>query len=212
MVKTKIFSIDPGQINGEKNAAIARILRNDGVIAYPTDTFYGLGANCYSESAVKKVFVLKGRDPSKPLPVVISDRKMLAGLVEEIPPLFEMLADKFWPGPLTLVLRASKSLPSVVLGGTGSIGVRYPDFPWLQALVREAKFPLTATSANLSNSNEINDPSRLVQEFAGKIDLIVDGGPVPACLPSTVLDLTSGKVSVLREGAVPASALGKFLK
>ncbi len=212
MIKTEIISIDPKRIEKDKIDTIVAFLNNDGVIAYPTDTFYGLGVNCYSEKAVKKIFDLKGRDTTKALPVVISGRSMLQDLVESIPFSFEPLAENFWPGPLTLIFKASERLPGIVSGGSKTIGVRWPDFVWLQALIRRAGFPLTATSANLSEEKEIIDPSRLAEEFEGKIDLIVDGGPAPGGKPSTVVDISSGGLSILREGAIPSSAFRRFQK
>lgn len=212
MIKTKIISIDSERIEEDKIETIVAFLNNNGVIAYPTDTFYGLGVNCYSEKAVKKIFDLKGRETTKALPVVISGRSMLNDLVESIPPSFEPLAENFWPGPLTLIFRASGRLSGIVSGGSKTIGVRWPDFVWLQALIRRAGFPLTATSANLSGDKEISDPSHLVEEFEGKIDLIVDGGPAPGGEPSTVVDISSGGLSVVREGVIPASALRRYQK
>lgn len=211
MVKTENISIDPKRIDVGKIGMIVSCLKKEGVIAYPTDTFYGLGVNCYSKEAVEKVFILKGRDMSKPLPVVISDLKMLPGLVENFPVVFESLADSFWPGPLTLIFRASDRVPGAVLGGAKTIGVRYPDFSWLQALIHEAGFPLTATSANLSAQDEIRDVRRIIEEFYGKIDMIVDGGPAPGSKPSTVVDISSGRLAILREGAIPASAFQSYL-
>jgi len=211
MTETKIISIHPQRIEDKKIEKIAVVLKKNGVVAYPTDTFYGLGANCSSDEAVKKIFVLKGREMSKPLPVIISDLSMLPDLVEEIPTVFERLAESFWPGPLTLIFRASGRMTGIVSGGTGTIGVRLPDFPWLLALIRRAGFPLTATSANLSKEKEIRDPRDLIREFAGKIELIVDGGLAPESKPSTVVDITSGKVDILREGAVPSSVLRRYI-
>ena len=212
MIKTEIISIDPKRIEKDKIETIVAFLNNDGVIAYPTDTFYGLGVNCYSEKAVKKIFDLKGRDTTKALPVVISGRSMLQDLVGSIPFAFEPLAENFWPGPLTLIFKASERLPGIVSGGSKTIGVRWPDFVWLQALIRRAGFPLTATSANLSEEKEIIDPSRLAEEFEGKIDLIVDGGPAPGGKPSTVVDISSDGLSILREGAIPSSAFRRYQK
>ena len=212
MIKTEIISIDPKRIEKDKIETIVAFLNNDGVIAYLTDTFYGLGVNCYSEKAVKKIFDLKGRDTTKALPVVISGRSMLQDLVGSIPFAFEPLAENFWPGPLTLIFKASERLPGIVSGGSKTIGVRWPDFVWLQALIRRAGFPLTATSANLSEEKEIIDPSRLVEEFEGKIDLIVDGGPAPGGKPSTVVDISSDGLSILREGAIPSSAFRRYQK
>lgn len=212
MSRTEVYSIDPGRIEEDKIEAISFFLKNDAVIAFPTDTFYGLGSSCYSRQAVERIFSLKARQSAKPLPLVISDFSMLLDVAGRIPPVFEPLAEEFWPGLLTLIFKASEKLPSIVTGGRGTVGVRFPDFAWLQALIRSAGFPLTATSANLSGGREISDPARLVQEFGGVIDLIVDGGRLPERKPSTVVDISSGGLSVVREGAIPASAFSKYQK
>ncbi|MBU1338398.1 MAG: threonylcarbamoyl-AMP synthase [Acidobacteria bacterium] len=209
MVKTRVVRTDrfmAGQMD-----EIAAVLRTGGVIVYPTDTFYGLGAGCYFERAIGKIYALKGREWKKPLSVVIADREMLETVTAFIPPGFSLLADEFWPGPLTVILDASPDLPKKLLGGGGRVAVRLPDFPWLRELIRTFGFPLTATSANLSGEEDISRPEDVRRIFDGRVDLIVDGGPTPGGRPSTVLDLTVNPPVVRREGAVPVQRLNTFL-
>jgi L-threonylcarbamoyladenylate synthase len=137
---------------------------------------------------------------------------MVQSLAVEIPSLFWVLTEKFWPGPLTLVLKASSDLPKEMIGPGESVGIRLPDVSWLQRLIDDVAFPITATSANISGENEINDSQRIKDIFCGKVDLIVDGGKTRGILPSTVVDLSSKKPKILREGAVPLSSLGKYLR
>ena len=210
-MKTEIIKVDTNRIKPDKFELIKTVLIKDGIMAYPTDTFYGLGVNCFSAVAIRKVYLLKRRDLSKPLSVIIADRDELKELVEDIPPIFESLSNEFWPGPLTMVFQASGKLPEILLGHSRSIGVRCPDSEWLRALVRYAGFPITATSANFSDREDATDPQCVREDFFGKIDLIVDGGKTPGFRSSTVIDISTGKVKILREGALPVSLFRKYL-
>jgi L-threonylcarbamoyladenylate synthase len=206
-VKTRTLKIDPAAVDARALADIARLLARDGVMAYPTETFYGLGAAAFSARAVSRVFKLKGRDPGKPLPLIASDLDMVGEIAGPLPPLFWTLAEEFWPGPLTLVLTASPALPDFLTGAGGTIAVRIPPLPWLRKLAYDISQPLTATSANLSGEPENSDPARVAAAFGGKIELIVDGGTTPGGAPSTLLDLTSPEPRILRQGAVPEARL-----
>jgi L-threonylcarbamoyladenylate synthase len=206
-VKTWTLRIDPAAVDARALADIASLLARDGVMAYPTETFYGLGAAAFSAKAVSRVFKLKGRDPGKPLSVIASDLDMVGEIAGALPPLFWTLAEEFWPGPLTLVLKASPALPDFLTGPGGSIAVRIPPLPWLRKLAYDISQPLTATSANLSGEPENSDPAGVVAAFGGKIELIVDGGTTPGGAPSTLLDLTSPEPRILRQGAVPEARL-----
>ena len=207
---TEILKINPGRVEAGQIKRIAGVLKKEGVIAYPTDTFYGLGASCFSEYAVRRIYQIKKRQPSKPLSILAADLEMVQKVAVNIPPLFRKVADTFWPGPLTLVLKASPELPKNLLGPGDSIGIRLPALLWLKKLVKEAGFPITATSANISGEGEIADAEKVMDYFCEKVDLFVDGGKLSATLPSTVIDLTSRKPEVLREGAVPFSRLKKY--
>lgn len=207
---TQIIKISPHLIEDKKIELIVRVLREEGIMAYPTDTFYGLGANCYLERALEKIYRLKRRKKAKPISLVISDRAMVNEVCVDIPPLFEALTKAFWPGPLTLVLKASGALPKILQSEQGSIGVRLPDFSWLRTVIRESGFPLTATSANISGEKEISQPEKIIEIFDGRVDLIVDGGETPGRLPSTVVDLTLTRPKILREGALPSSKFSEY--
>lgn len=136
---------------------------------------------------------------------------MVHSLAVEIPSLFWVLAERFWPGPLTLILKASSDLPREMLGPGESIGIRLPDISWIRGMITEADFPITATSANISGEKEIDDPKKIQDIFSGKVDLIVDGGKTGGILPSTVVDLSTSRPEILREGAVSRSELEKYL-
>ncbi|MFZ2053763.1 MAG: L-threonylcarbamoyladenylate synthase [Candidatus Aminicenantales bacterium] len=210
-MKTRVITIDIQSVGPETISEIVQVLRRDGVIVYPTDTFYGLGGNCLSQKALQKIFDVKRKPPSKGLPVLVSGLRMAEALVSECPPVFQALADRFWPGPLTLVLKAASHLPQELIGPKKTIGIRLPDIPWLQALIRETGVALVATSANISGEKEIDSAEEAIRMFKGKVECIVDGGRTPGGKPSTVMDLTEERPVLIREGVIDNKKLGKFL-
>ena len=212
MIKTRFIGIDPAGENADPVRAIAAALLEDAVAAYPTETFYALGAAAFSRRAVEKVYRLKSRDTGKPLSVIASDLDMVREISVSLPPSFRALAAEFWPGPLTLVLPAAARLPDFMLGPGRTIAVRIPPLPWLRALVREVGQPLTATSANLSGEKELAGPAEVAAVFQGKIDMIVDGGPAPGGAPSTIVDLTSPEPRILRLGKIPEARIRAILQ
>ena len=183
------------------------LLRNDGVLACPTETFYGLAADALSARAVGRVFEIKGREFRKPLPLLIGNAGQLPPLVRHVPPVARALMEAFWPGPLTLVLKAAGHLPDELVGPERTIGVRLPNLAWLRELVRSAGFPVVATSANLSGGKEIDSGEAAVRQFKDKADLIVDGGKTTGGSPSTVVDLITDRPVIRREGAIPRPVL-----
>jgi L-threonylcarbamoyladenylate synthase len=197
--------------NERAYAAVSRVLSLGGVIAFPTDTFYGLGALAFSGKGIKRVYRLKRRDEGKPLSVVISDMRMARDISSSLPPLFITLGREFWPGPLTLIVKTRPIFPEQMLGPGGTLGMRIPDVSWLRNLVRRLGAPLTATSANISGEGEISEPEKIIKAFRGKVDGIIDGGRTPGGWPSTVVDLSSKIPRVLRDGGVPASLVAKYL-
>ena len=180
------------------------IFKNGGVIAYPTETFYGLGADPFNEKAVKRLFSLKGREKGKPIPLIIKDRAMLDAVAETVPPAAERLMKKYWPGPLTIIFKASRRLPSSVTGSTGPIGVRVSSGAAAKLLMNALSSPLTATSANPSGSPASASAKQVVDYFNGNIDLLIDGGTLQGSRGSTVVDVTGGEPRIVREGEVPS--------
>jgi L-threonylcarbamoyladenylate synthase len=210
-MKSLIAKTGPDEVNAVLIETVGNILLDDGVMAYPTETFYGLGAVCFSEKGVRRIYRLKKRDAAKPLSLIVSDLDMVSEIAAQPPPVFLRLAGEFWPGPLTLVLKAAPSFPKESAGPGGTIAVRIPPMAWLRRLVHEIGSPITATSANVSGKKEISDPEDVIREFEGKVDVIVNGGKTPGGLASTIVDLTGNVPKILREGAVPHRALQPFL-
>lgn len=210
-MRTRVFRIDPSGPEEGLLRTVAEILAADGVMAYPTETFYGLGASLFSKKGVRRIFRLKERDAGKPLSLIVSDIDMIERIAAEPPPVFRLLAGDFWPGPLTLVLKASPSFPPDLAGPGHTVAVRIPPAAWLRGLVADIGLPVTATSANVSGEKDVSDPAEVVRLFDGKVDVIVDGGPTPGGLPSTIVDISGDRPRLLREGAVAASALSAYL-
>ena len=180
---------------------VKQCLAQGGVLAVGTESFYGLAANALDPLAVARVAKLKGREPDKPILVLISDRSHLKSLVEKISPAAEILMNRFWPGPLTLVFPARVGLPSPLVSHTFMVGVRLPALAALQSVLKESG-PLTGTSANRSGEPPACSALEVKKQLGGEIDLILDTGPSPGGLPTTVVSVDE-PITVLRPGLVP---------
>ena len=187
------------------------ILRGE-VAAFPTETFYGLGADAGNDEALQKIFQIKGREDNKPLLVLIAEREWLPGLVRSIPPVAARLMEKFWPGPLTLVFEASPELSILLTAGTGTVGVRISPHPVAQALVRAVGRAITATSANLSGHPSASVAAEVLRTIGNRVDAILDGGQTAGGLGSTVVDVSGASCRILRQGAVTRAELEPFFE
>ena len=198
--------------NGAEDIAEAvAALRRGEIIVFPTETLYGLGTDALNRSAVEELFQLKGRNSNNPIPVLVADEQMLLMLVAEISNSARKLLNHFWPGPLTLVLKARPGIPPPLLNARGGIGVRISSRPTATRLVQRLGRPITATSANPSG----HEPARTVDEakryFAGRVRLFVDGGMLASKKGSTVAEVSEDSVTILREGEIRASELESVL-
>jgi L-threonylcarbamoyladenylate synthase len=193
-------------------AKASQIILQGGVVAFPTETFYGLGADILDLKALQKVFQIKGREEHKALLLLIADRAWLPGLVKRIPPAAEHLIETFWPGPLTLVFDSSPQLPSILTANTGKVGVRISSHPVAQALVRAVGRAVTATSANVTGQPSASLASEVFQALGRQVDAILDGGKTVGGLGSTVLDVSGVLPKIIRQGVVSRKELASFLK
>jgi len=209
--QTIILRLRGDRLGARPTGRILRVLECGGILVYPTETFYALGAPADSEAGTGEIYRLKERDRGKPLPVAVADLPMARACADAPAAPFEELAREFWPGPLTLIVKARPGFPAAVLGPGGSIALRVPGRAWLRSLLARFGRPLTATSANISGQGEISRGDEAVRQFRGKVGLIVDGGKTPGGLPSTIVDLSASPPLVVRAGAVPADALAPFL-
>jgi L-threonylcarbamoyladenylate synthase len=198
----RVLRVDRERLAPDDLAEAARLLVAGGLVAFPTETFYGLGASALDPGAVARVFQAKGRPDDKPLLVLVATLAMARQLARAWPPAASRLADRHWPGPLTLVVPARRDLPAALTAGTGTLGVRIPGHPVARALVRAAGIPLTAPSANRHGAPPPRTAAEVVDGLGGGVDLVVDGGPTAGGVPSTILDVTGDRPRVLRPGAV----------
>ncbi len=187
------------------------LLKNGEVVAIPTETVYGLAASAFSPDAVEKIFKAKGRPQDNPLIVHISDFDDLAKITEEVPESAVKLAENFWPGPLTMILKKNDKIPLEVTAGLSTVAVRFPSHKYARAVIEAAGVPLAAPSANLSGKPSPTSAQHVMRDLAGKIPMIIDGGECEVGLESTVIDLTGEKPMLLRPGAVTLSELCRVL-
>jgi L-threonylcarbamoyladenylate synthase len=204
---TILLKIDPRRPDRQKIAAAVAVLKDGGVLAYPTETFYGLGADASNESAVETIFTIKGRAFDKPISVIIADEKSLDGLAADVPDGARELMKRFWPGPLTIVFKAAPFVSSRLTAKTGKIGVRVSSHPLAALLAGELGAPLTATSANLSGQDETISATDVKESLGDLPDMIIDAGETPGGSGSTILDVTVFPFRILREGTIPARNL-----
>ena len=208
-----IFKIDQSDPDPLIVSEIAGLLKSGAVIAFTTDTYYGLGADIYHEEAIKRTFQIKGRPHDRPILILISDREDFMPLIstKDIPVFAYRLMDEFWPGPLTIVFHASEGMSEVLTGSTGKIGIRLPAHPFCRSLVRELGRPLTATSANISDKPSLCNPSDVLDTIGDRIDALVDGGMTEGGALSTVIDATGAELQVIREGVISENHLREVL-
>ena len=206
-----IIKVDPNNIDKEEIKRAARIVQRGGVIAFPTDTFYALGVNPYDSKAVDKVFQLKKRKIVFPILLLISEVEDLKQIPIEPPPYFFPLAQRFWPGPLTMVVKVANRFPANLKGGGQTLGFRLPEAEIPRELVRQCGFPITGSSANISGQKSSCRVEEVVRQFVDKIDLIIDGGETRGIEGSTILDLSGSEPIILRKGDLPWQEIQKFL-
>ena len=178
------------------------VLRRGGLIGIPTDTVYGIAANALDEDAVDRVFRLKGREDTSPIPVLVGEVEDLFIYGRDVTDEAVALAEAFWPGQLTIVVRKSGSIPPVVSGGLDTVGLRIADHLVPRRLVSALGAPITATSANISGSESLTSALSVAEQLGASLDLVLDGGQLVASKPSTVIDATFRPARILREGAV----------
>jgi tRNA threonylcarbamoyl adenosine modification protein (Sua5/YciO/YrdC/YwlC family) len=205
------------KINSEKPEAsliryAAEQIRSGEILGMPTDTFYGLAADPFNLRAVERVYEIKSRSRHKPLSLLIESVDQAEELARPLPKEFYELARKFWPGPLTLIVKAASRLPLKVTANTGNVALRVPNSKIALSVIQTAAIPITATSANLSGASECTTAEAVRDQLQGRISIIVDGGMSPRDVASTIVDLTDEETrwQVMRVGAIPAQEISEF--
>ncbi len=206
-MNTEHIKITPGQDLSEALHLPAEIIRKGGLVAFPTETVYGLGANAFDPEASARIYAAKGRPSDNPLIVHIAEVSQLSLVTDTVPAKALRLAEAFWPGPLTMILPRKETVPKTTTGGLDTVAVRLPSHPVARALIKESGCLIAAPSANLSGRPSPTTAAHVREDMDGRIDCIVDGGPVSIGLESTIVDLTEDQPMILRPGYITKEAL-----
>lgn len=211
MKETKIVKVDPYEPEPRLIREAASVISRGGLVVFPTETVYGLGANAISEEAVRNIFEAKGRPTDNPIIVHIHDESWLSELVCDVPDRAWKLIKRFWPGPLTIVLKKSAKVPYITTAGLETVGIRMPSHPVANMLIRESGVPIAAPSANLSGSPSPTTFKHAFVDMYGRVDIIIDGGKTPIGVESTVIDVSVDPPELLRPGGISLEELRECL-
>lgn len=211
-IRTQILLVDPQYPAEEKIELAAQAIKSGKLVAFPTETVYGLGANAFDSRAVQRIFVAKGRPSADPLIVHLADKTDLNLVSKEIPGIAWSLAEKFWPGPLTLVLPKSDTIPLEITAGLNTVAVRVPAHPVALALLKQSGVPIAAPSANRFGHTSPTTARHVYDDLAGEVDIILDGGATRIGVESTVLDITQQPPRILRPGGITLEQLSALLE
>ena len=207
MRMSRIVTLQMSHVDSWPMAHVAGILKRGGVVAYPTETIYGLGVDAFNEIAIKRLLEIKGRPVAKPVSVLVEDTEMLRRVVARIPATAKSLMEKFWPGPVTMIFPASEAVPPILTAHTGTVGVRISPHPFVEQLFRFFNAPLTSTSANISGGSSLVEPEDIRRTFGGRIDLVISMPESMGGVRSTVIDVTGDRPKTVRTGAIDMTDL-----
>lgn len=208
---TRVIRVDPARPDIGLIRVAADIVKRGGVVAFPTETVYGLGADALSPEAVTKIFKAKERPPDNPIIVHVSGKGEVERLATEVPQKALDLMEKFWPGPLTIVLKAAKVVPRVTTGGLDTVAIRMPSHKVALTLIAESRTPIAAPSANIAGKPSPTTAEHVIEDLAGRIDFVLDAGPTTVGVESTVIDMTKNPPVILRPGGTTSEELRKVL-
>ncbi len=209
---SRIIEVDPENPDVEKLKEAAEVIRNGGLVVFPTETVYGLGANAFDEKACKKIFIAKGRPQDNPLIVHISSMDMLKDVASEVPKNALKFIERLWPGPLTVILRKKKGVPDVVTANLETVAVRMPSHPVARKLIELSQVPIAAPSANLSGKPSPTRFEHVLEDMNGRADVLINGGETPFGIESTIIDFTKDPPVLLRPGPLTPEQLSEIGK
>jgi len=200
------------QIKYEELKKVAEIIQNGGIGVFPTETVYGIGANCFDEDAIRRIYEVKERPYTKPLSVLVSDMKMIENVAKDITATEYKLMDAFFPGPFTIILKKKDNVPNILTANSDTIGVRMPDNEIALKLVEYTKNPIATPSANITGKASGTNIETIMKDFKGKIDFVIDGGESKIGIGSTIVKVVDGVPNILREGRITKADIDKVLK
>jgi L-threonylcarbamoyladenylate synthase len=206
-----VITIDPNNPDEQALHVAARIIMQGGIAIYPTETVYGIGVRFDDQQALQRLFELKNRDQHKPVLLLLSRADDLARISSQIPPETQILTERFWPGPLTLVVPAAENLSDLVTGGGQTVGCRVSSSPAAARLMSACGIPITSTSANLSGGANPTSISEISADILEKADIVIDAGPSPGSTPSTVYDISQKPFRLVRAGVIPETDITAVL-
>ncbi|WP_353093707.1 L-threonylcarbamoyladenylate synthase [Tissierella praeacuta] len=210
-METKIVKIDKNNVDKDLISEAVNIIKNSGIVAFPTETVYGLGANGFDESAIKKIFEAKGRPQDNPLILHVHSMEKVEELVEEVPDIARKCMEEFWPGPLTILFRRSNNVPDMITAGLDTVAIRMPEHRIALELIKMSDVPIAAPSANTSGRPSPTSADHVIEDLMNKVDMIIDGGDTGIGLESTVLDLSGDSPMILRPGGVTKEQLQRII-
>ena len=210
-METIIKKIDAANMTAEDFAEAAQLLRDGKLVAFPTETVYGLGGDAFDPTASARIYAAKGRPSDNPLIVHIADIAELAKLCREVPEEAYMLADRFWPGPLTMIMKKDECIPKETTGGLDTVAIRMPSHPIARRLIQETGLPIAAPSANASGRPSTTKAEHVIEDLSGRIEMIIDGGSSDIGLESTIVDLTVRPAQILRPGYITIEMLREVI-
>ena len=196
----------------EKIEEAAKIIKRGGIVIFPTETVYGIGANALNENAVKRIYEIKKRDFSKPISLLVSDFDMIEKVAKDITDIEYKIMKAFFPGPLTIILKKKDIIPDIVTAGSDTVGIRMPEGDTARELVKLAGVPIATPSANISGKKSGTNIKDIMNDFDGKVDLYIDGGESKLGIASTIVKIVDGKVHMVREGSISKEEIDSVLK
>lgn len=207
MTPSRILRLDLGHTQAWPIDEIAAILQRGGIIAYPTETIYGLGGDAFNERAIRRLFEIKSRSLDRPVSVLVRDTQMLDQVVSSVPAVARSIMERYWPGSVTIILRASERIPPILTAQTGTIGVRISPHPFVRRLFDVFDSPLTSTSANVSGGRSLMEPEDILRTFGNLIDRVIGMTEFMEGHASTLIDVTGERPRVVRQGTVEVEGI-----
>ena len=211
-METIIKKIDARNMTDEDFAEAAKLLKEGKLVAFPTETVYGLGGDAFDPTASKRIYAAKGRPSDNPLIVHIADVEELKKLCKDVPQTAYELAKEFWPGPLTMIMKKADCIPKETTGGLDTVAIRMPSHPIAKKLIEQSGIPIAAPSANASGRPSTTKAEHVIEDLNGKIEMIIDGGSSDIGLESTIVDLTCRPVQILRPGYITIEMLKRLFR